>query len=689
MSSPGFTGGGPSDFFTGAARSTTINNNPSASASAVVNNHRHLHPSHPLYRTQQQLPALFLDPSSQITPRHQTPTTQPPPPTTLIGKRTLAEFQTQQQQHNHHFNNHLLNNNNNNNNNYVLSNLLQRSVKPRTASFHTGSPLSPLSPIDFSIPELQTHPYQTQRFGMPLLHQLRPNPINSNNVPLPITTSAPPPILNNNNNNNNFPYRCSNLSGSVSNRVPVQVQPVEPEKKINMMDHRLLELEKQLLEDEEEEGEADAASVITTSEWSETIQNLMGNGPAQKPASSSPTSSTTSSTSSSSSVASPAIACWKQTLMEAASAIAEGKQDSATEILARLSQVSNPNGNSDQRLMDCMVSALKSRVNPLENPPPVAELFSNEHAESTQLMFENSLCFMVGFMAANFAILEAAFEDKTELKRFCVVDFDIGQGKQYISLLLALSARGRTPPAIVRIVAVADTAGQEVKLKSVGDMLARQAERFRIGFEFKIVLVTQRFPELTRESLGCDADEFLAVNFAFKLNRIPDESVSTENPRDELLRRVKSLSPRVVTIIEQEINANTAPFLARVADTCSYYGALFDSVEAALGKDNNSNSERVKVEEGLSRRVCNSLACEGRDRVERCEVFGKWRARMGMAGFKNKPLSQSVAESIKTRLAQGNNSNNRVNSGLTVKEENGGICFGWMGRNLTVASAWL
>ncbi|MED6171263.1 GRAS protein [Stylosanthes scabra] len=642
MSSPGFTGGGPSDFFTGAARSTTINNNPSATASAVMNNHRHLHPSHPLYRTQQQLPALFLDPSSQITPRHQTPTSQPPP-TTLIGKRTLAEFQTQQQ-HNHHFNNHnnnhLLNNNNHNSNNkHVLSNFLHRSVKPRTASFHTGSPLSPLSPIDFSIPELQipsstpTHAFQTQRFGMPLLHQLRPNP-----------------------NNNNFP---------------------------------LLELEKQLLEDEEEEGEADAASVITTSEWSETIQNLMGNGPAQKPASSSPTSSTTSSTSSSSSVASPAIACWKQTLMEAASAIAEGKQDSATEILARLSQVSKPDGNSDQRLMDCMVSALKSRVNPLENPPPVAELFSNEHAESTQLMFENSLCFMVGFMAANFAILEAAFEDKTELKRFCVVDFDIGQGKQYVSLLLALSARGRTPPAIVRIVAVADTAGQEEKLKSVGDMLARQAERFRIGFEFKIVLVTQRFPELTRESLGCDADEFLAVNFAFKLNRIPDESVSTENPRDELLRRVKSLSPRVVTIIEQEINANTAPFLARVADTCSYYGALFDSVEAALGKDNNSNSERVKVEEGLSRRVCNSVACEGRDRVERCEVFGKWRARMGMAGFKNKPLSQSVAESIKTRLAQGNNSNNRVNSGLTVKEENGGICFGWMGRTLTVASAWL
>jgi len=39
-------------------------------------------------------------------------------------------------------------------------------------------------------------------------------------------------------------------------------------------------------------------------------------------------------------------------------------------------------------------------------------------------------------MAANIAILEAAFEDKTKsVKNLCVVDFDIGNGKQYINLL--------------------------------------------------------------------------------------------------------------------------------------------------------------------------------------------------------------------------------------------------------------
>jgi len=510
---------------------------------------------------------------------------------------------------------------------------------------------------------------QQQRFGVPLLHQFRPQPIN-----LPSNGSGPMPSP-------NYGYRNSNL-GMPQNRVrlsvplPLPVQVSEPEKKI--MDHRLLELEKQLLEDNDEGEEADAASVITTSEWSETYQNLISPGPVQKLVSTSPTSSTTSSTSSSSSVASPASGCSKQTLMEAASAIVEGKYDMAMEILNRLN---GPNSNNrTDRLTDCMVLALKSRMNPVEYPPPVAELFGYEHAESTQLILENSMCFKIGLMAANLAILEAAFEEKTE-NRFCVLDFEIGQGKQYPHLFNALSARGQN--VTLKIVAVAENGGED-RVRAVGDSLSHLAERKRIGFEFRLI-TTPKLSELTRESLGCNENEVLMVNFAFKLNKIPDESVSIENQRDELLRRVKGLAPRVVTVVEQEMNANTAPFLARVAETLSFYGMLLESIEAMNNNISINNSDRVRLEEGLSRKLHNTVACEGRDRVERCEVFGKWRARMSMAGFELKPLSQNMAESIKSRLTA---TNNRVNSGLTVKEENGGICSGWMGKTLTVASVW-
>ena len=192
------------------------------------------------------------------------------------------------------------------------------------------------------------------------------------------------------------------------------------------------------------------------------------------------------------------------------------------------------------------------------------------------------------------------------------------------------------------------------------------------------VVASPKLSDLSRESLGCEPDEPLAINFAFNLYRMPDESVSVENQRDELIRRVKGLAPSVVTLVEQEMNTNTAPFALRVGEACGYYGALFDSVESTVLRD---NPERAKLEEGLLRKIANSVACEGRDRVERCEVFGKWRARMSMAGFELKPLSESVAESMRARLNCGN-------PGFTVKEENGGFSFGWMGRTLAVASAW-
>ena len=248
-----------------------------------------------------------------------------------------------------------------------------------------------------------------------------------------------------------------------------------------------------------------------------------------------------------------------------------------------------------------------------------------------------------------------------------------------MNLLHALSERGSGKPAMVKITAIADYGGDE-RLKMVGDKLNQIAGTVGVCLKFNVV-VSLKLSDLSRESFGCEPDEALAVNFAFKLYRMPDESVSVENPRDELLRHVKGLAPRVVTLVEQEMNTNTAPFVSRVGEACGYYGALFDSIESTVPRE---KSERVKLEEGLLRKIANSVACDGRDRVERCEVFGKWRARMSMAGFELKPLSQSVAESMRARLNYGN----PVNPGFTVKEENGGVSFGWMGRNLTVASAW-
>ncbi|KAL2556096.1 Scarecrow-like protein 8 [Forsythia ovata] len=621
--SSGFSGGG-SDFFTAGGRTTKNNLNPQQQVS---------------YRS--PLAGIMPDPASQIMPSRRLD---------LIGKRSLADFQQQ---------------------NLVQQQQLQnqnglgfytRNVKPRP-NYQHASPVSPLSLVDLSpVSSISTEVAsisainRNPRYGVPILQQLRPQ--NMNNVPM----------------GTSFPNLVQNGAGSGINTGIVSGQDYfstqESEKK--MMNHRLQELEKQLLCDEDE---GEAVSVVTNSEWSDTIQNLIN--PTQKPISPSPTSSSSSSCASTS--ASPPLPCPKQSMIDAAVAISDGKTEIALEILTRLCQVANATGTSEQRLAAYLASALKSRVNPSDHPPAVSELYSKEHIATAQMLFDVSPCFKLGFMAANLAILEATSDQI--FNKLHVVDFDIGQGGQYEHLLHALAAKnGGKKPAVLKVTTFTDfISGGEEKLKLVGDRLKVLASK--IGVCFSFCITNSNICELTREKLALDSDEALAVNFAFKLYKLPDESVTTENLRDELLRRVKGLSPNVVTVVEQEMNANTAPLVARVKEACEYYGALFDSLDATVSRE---NSGRVRIEEGLGRKMSNSVACEGRDRVDRCEVFGKWRARLSMAGFQSRPMSQHVADSLRSKL----NSGTRGNPGFTVNELCGGICFGWMGRKLTVASAW-
>lgn len=552
---------------------------------------------------------------------------------TFIGKRSLAEFQQQQQfqflQHQQQVQQGL---------GFYL-----RNVKPRT--YQQASPISSLSPVDFSASSSS----MATRQSLPILQTLRSQPV--------ISTANTDGVGNPN---------CSAVA-SYLNQVQNSLYQESEEKMMN----RLQDLEKQLLEDNNEDEE-DTVSVVTNNdEWSETIKNLITpSGNHLSPAS--------STSSCSSSMESPPVTSPKQSIVEAATAISEGKMDVAGEILTRHAQVANVRGSTEQRLTTYMVSALRSRLNSTKYPPPVLEMQSREHTISAQNLYEVSPCFKLGFMAANLAILEAVADHPSN--KLHVIDFDIGQGGQYLHLLHALAIKKTDKPASLKITAITEFMGRvDERVKAIGDDLTTLANKIGVCLIFNVI--SCKITDLSREKLGVEHDEALAVNFAYRLYRLPDESVTTENLRDELLRRVKGLSPKVVTLVEQELNGNTAAFVARVNEAYGYYGALLDSLDATVSTEETG---RVKIEEGLSRKMANSVACEGRDRVERCEVFGKWRARMSMAGFGPRPLSQHISGSLLKRL----NSGPRGNPGFTVNEQSGGICFGWMGKALTVASAW-
>ncbi|VFQ82558.1 unnamed protein product [Cuscuta campestris] len=283
-----------------------------------------------------------------------------------------------------------------------------------------------------------------------------------------------------------------------------------------------------------------------------------------------------------------------------------------------------------------------------------------------------------GCMAANGAIARACRGDD----RIHIIDFQVGHGSQWMTLLQALATRPGGAP-YVRITGIQDPLSSYSTHgvgSVVGERLAAMSERFNIPVEFHNVPVFASL--ITRDMLGIRPGECLAVNFPLQLHKTPDESVDVTNPRDRLLRMVKSLSPRVVTLVEQESNTNTAPFFPRFREAMDYYSAMFESLDVVPGMNTTHTRERIIVEQHcLARDLVNIIACEGKEREERHEMFGKWKSRFTMAGFRQLPLSPYVNSVIKDLLGT-------YSQHYTLVEEDGAMLLGWKERNLISTSAW-
>ncbi|XP_052208582.1 scarecrow-like transcription factor PAT1 [Diospyros lotus] len=390
-------------------------------------------------------------------------------------------------------------------------------------------------------------------------------------------------------------------------------------------------------------------------------------------------------------VASPKIESWRQmmdaiprrdlkkVLIACAKAVSDNDMLTAQWLMAELRQMVSVSGEPIQRLAAYMLEGLVARLASSGSliyeslrckVPASTELLSYMH-----ILYEVCPYFKFGYMSANGAIAEAMKDEN----RVHIIDFQIGQGSQWVTLIQAFASRPGGPPHI-RITGIDDPTSAYARgggLNIVGQMLSRLANAFKVPFEFHGVSIPAC--EVEPENLGIQPHEALAVNFAFMLHHMPDESVTTQNHRDRLLRLAKSLFPKVVTLVEQESNTNTAAFFLRFLEALDYYTAMFESIDVTLPRE---QKERINVEQHcLARDVVNVIACEGTERVERHELLGKWKLRFRMAGFTPCPLSSLVNSTIK-RLLQ-----NYCNK-YRLEERDGALYLGWMNRDLVASCAW-
>ncbi|ESW28497.1 hypothetical protein PHAVU_003G291500 [Phaseolus vulgaris] len=292
-------------------------------------------------------------------------------------------------------------------------------------------------------------------------------------------------------------------------------------------------------------------------------------------------------------------------------------------------------------------------------------------SDSLQIHFYET-CPYIKFahFTANQAILEA-FQGKS---RVHVIDFGINQGMQWPALLQALALRPGGPPAF-RLTGIGPPAADNSDhLQEVGWKLAQLAEMINVRFEYR-GFVANSLADLDASMLDLRDDEPVAVNSVFEFHKL----LARPGAIEKVLSVVRQIRPEILTVVEQESNHNGLSFRDRFTESLHYYSTLFDSLE---GSPVNPQ-DKAMSEVYLGKQICNVVACEGTDRVERHETLNQWRSRFSSTGFSPVHLGSNAFKQASMLLALF-----AGGDGYRVEENSGCLMLGWHTRALIATSAW-
>nr|WGJ63703.1 RGL1 protein [Paeonia suffruticosa] len=273
---------------------------------------------------------------------------------------------------------------------------------------------------------------------------------------------------------------------------------------------------------------------------------------------------------------------------------------------------------------------------------------------------------------ANQAILEA-FDGHDCVH---VIDFNLMHGLQWPALIQALALRPGGPP-LLRLTGIGPPSpdGRD-SLREIGLRLAELARSVNVRFAFRGVAAT-RLEDVKPWMLQVSPKEAVAVNSIMQLHRLLGSPPCRGSPIETVLTWIRSLYPKIVTVVEQEANHNQPEFLDRFTEALYYYSTMFDSLEAC-----SMQPEKSVAEIYMQREICNVLCCEGAARVERHEPLVKWRNRLVGAGFRSLHLGSNAFKQASMLLTLFSA------EGYCVEEKEGCLTLGWHSRPLISASAW-
>lgn len=294
-------------------------------------------------------------------------------------------------------------------------------------------------------------------------------------------------------------------------------------------------------------------------------------------------------------------------------------------------------------------------------------------------------------MASNGAILEA-LEGETKLH---IIDISNTLCTQWPTLLESLATRNDDTPHL-KLTVVTTTSIVKCLMKEIGQRMEKFARLMGVPFEFNPITNLNHLTDLTNEALKVEEGEAIAINCIGALRRVRVEE------RNNVISMLKSLKPRVLTIVEEEADfiSSKNDFLKCFEECLRFYTLYFEMLEESFVATSN---ERLVLERECSRSIVRLLGCdqeisEEEMGSERREKGKQWIKRLKQATFSSADFSEDVMDDVKALLKRYKPGWAlwRPTAATTGEEEegggggddSGGIYLTWKEEPVVWVSAW-
>ncbi|KAL5582089.1 hypothetical protein UlMin_014531 [Ulmus minor] len=376
-----------------------------------------------------------------------------------------------------------------------------------------------------------------------------------------------------------------------------------------------------------------------------------------------------------------------QNLFTCAKHAASGNLHHADACLNQIAQLSSINGDSIQRLSARFASALAVRL--VKRWPGLYKALNrSQTGPKPELNRATTPPFLPCFSFAYAIIARNLVHSMAHQDAIHIVDLGSGDSRLWVPLLRSFAIGPRGPPQLNFTCVHSDKA----VLAKLGQKLVKEAEAIGMAFQYNPVNVGLR--ELNMEMMKVRSDEALALVSILSLHELlaeddrvdaqfggnKEKGIKNSKQMGQFLAMVRSMSPKVVLLVEQEADLNLNRLVDRFLGSLHYYSAVFDSLDFTLGA---SSDERLALEEVFGKEIENIVACEGLERVERHEKYEKWMVRFGQTGFRPVRMWFNAMDDAK-KMVEGSGI-----EGYKIVNSKASLILCWHERPLYAVSAWI